>query len=211
MKTSSRRRALAGTIPVLLLSVAACSDDGADGAEASSPSTAALDASTTTAGGDTSTTEGDAGGGPSLAELEERLDLAMAELVAMPGGPPGVVGVVQIDDEKTTHAAGVADIDGDAAPTADDHMRVASVAKAFSGATALSLVDQGVLSLDDTIGERLPELPAEWADVTLRQLLNHTSGMPDFLRSPSFAEAARRRSTTRRCPRSCCCSPRTSH
>ncbi len=125
-----------------------------------------------------------------MAELEERLDLAMAELVAMPGGPPGVVGVVQIDDEKTTHAAGVADVDGDAAPTADEHMRVASVAKAFSGATALSLVDEGVLSLDDTIGERLPELPAEWADVTLRQLLNHTSGMPDFLRSPSFADAA---------------------
>src|SRR5918997_252970 len=106
MKTSSRRRALAGTISVLLLSVAACSDDGADGAEASSPSTT-LEASATTAGEASTTTEGDTSGAASVSQLEERLDLAMAELVAMPGGPPGVVGVVQIDDEKTTHAAGV--------------------------------------------------------------------------------------------------------
>ena len=64
-----------------------------------------------------------------------------------------------------------------------DHMRIASVAKAFSGATALSLVDEGVLSLDDTIAERLPELPEAWGEVTLRQLLNHTSGLPDYTAS----------------------------
>ena len=85
--------------------------------------------------------------------------------------------------------AGVAEIGAPAAPTADDHMRVASVAKAFSGATALALVDKGVLSLDDTIGERLPDLPDAWSDVTLRQLLNHTSGVPDFIHASSFADA----------------------
>jgi D-alanyl-D-alanine carboxypeptidase len=68
-------------------------------------------------------------------------------------------------------------------------MRVASIAKAFSAATALALVDEGVLSLDDTIGERLPDLPDAWADVTLRQLLAHTSGVPDFIRSSAFGDA----------------------
>jgi CubicO group peptidase (beta-lactamase class C family) len=62
----------------------------------------------------------------------------------------------------------------------DDHMRLASVAKAFSGATALSLVSKGVLSLGDTIGELLPKLPKAWHGVALRQLLNHTSGIPDL-------------------------------
>jgi D-alanyl-D-alanine carboxypeptidase len=38
-------------------------------------------------------------------------------------------------------------------------MRIASVAKAFSGAVALSLVSKGVLSLNDTIGDLLPGLP----------------------------------------------------
>ncbi len=190
MKTSSRRLALVGSVPVLLLSIAACSDDGADTAGA----TPTTEVATTTAGVPSSTedaasSDDAAGAAPSTEDLEADLQEAMEELVAMPGGPPGVVGVVQLGDDKSTFAAGVADVDGDAAPTADDHIRAASVAKAFSGATALSLVDEGVLSLDDTIGERLPDLPEAWADVTLRQLLNHTSGMPDFLRSPSFAEA----------------------
>jgi D-alanyl-D-alanine carboxypeptidase len=68
-------------------------------------------------------------------------------------------------------------------------MRIASVSKAFSGATALALVDQGILSLDDTIGARLPDLPTQWHGVTLRQLLAHTSGLPDFTASPAFANA----------------------
>ena len=37
-----------------------------------------------------------------------------------------------------------------------------------------------MLSLDDTIGARLPNLPAAWGAVTLRQLLQHTSGVPSF-------------------------------
>ena len=57
-------------------------------------------------------------------------------------------------------------------------MRIASVAKAFSGAVALALVDRGRLHLGDTMGELLPRLPSNWAPVTLRQALNHTSGLP---------------------------------
>jgi D-alanyl-D-alanine carboxypeptidase len=67
-------------------------------------------------------------------------------------------------------------------------MRIASVAKAFSGAVALSLVDRGKLSLDDTIGEVLPSLPAAWAQVTLRQALNHTGGLPDYIKSQAFLD-----------------------
>lgn len=76
-------------------------------------------------------------------------------------------------------------------PRADDHMRIASVAKAFSGAVSLALVDRGALALDDTLGERLPHLPRDWHAVTLRQLLQHTSGLPDFSRSPRFQAIVR--------------------
>jgi D-alanyl-D-alanine carboxypeptidase len=113
----------------------------------------------------------------------------LAELVAMPGGPPGVVSVVQVGNDRTVHTAGVSDLSTRAVPNASDHMRVASAAKAFSGATALSLVDQGVLKLDDTIGKWLPDMPAAWSAVTLRQLLSHTSGLPDFTQSPAFGQA----------------------
>lgn len=135
--------------------------------------------------GSTSSTAAETGSVTSAA-----LDQALAELVAMPGGPPGVISIVQIGDERTVHTAGVAEVGSDTPPAADDFMRIASVAKAFSGATALALVDEGELALDDTIGERLPDLPAAWADVTLRELLDHTSGLPDFTESPGLAAAA---------------------
>lgn len=128
--------------------------------------------------------------GAGTTSTSDALDQALAELVAMPGGPPGVISIVQIGDERTVHTAGVAEVGSDAPPAADDFMRIASVAKAFSGATALALVDTGELSLDDTIGERLPDLPAAWADVTLRELLNHTSGLPDFTETEGLAAAA---------------------
>ena len=57
-------------------------------------------------------------------------------------------------------------------------MRIASTAKAFSGAAALSLVDQHCLSLRDTIGKWLPKLPKAWRSSTLAQALSHTSGLP---------------------------------
>lgn len=123
------------------------------------------------------------------AAADAALDRALSKLVAMPGGPPGVIAVVQRGGQVKVHTAGYGDVETKRRPRGTDHMRIASTAKAFSGATALSLVTKGVLSLDDTIGQRLPSLPAGWGAVTLRQLLNHTSGVPDFTASPAFQQA----------------------
>jgi CubicO group peptidase (beta-lactamase class C family) len=129
------------------------------------------------------------------------LDRALEELVAMRGGPPGVIAVVQRGKYLRAHRFGVADLSKGRRPRLKDHMRIASVSKAFSGATALSLVSKGVLALDDTIGERLPSLPEAWAKVTLRQLLNHTSGIPDFTQSQRFQRVVRANPTTPPRPR----------
>jgi D-alanyl-D-alanine carboxypeptidase len=130
------------------------------------------------------------------------LDRALKELVSMEGGPPGVIAVVQRGEKREVHTFGVAKLKSERPMRADDRMRIASAAKAFSGAVALSLVSKGKLSLDDTIDERLSDLPEDypeyfpgedfpggWSDVTLRQLLNHTSGLPDLLGSDAFVEA----------------------
>ena len=120
------------------------------------------------------------------------LDRALEDLVAMEGGPPGVIAVVQRGQQRKVHTFGVRNIKSGLPIRVDDRMRIASVAKAFSGAVALSLVSDGKLSLQDTIGERkrLRELlPEAWWEVTLRQLLNHTSGIPDLLSDPGVQEA----------------------
>ncbi|MGW6985721.1 serine hydrolase domain-containing protein [Streptomyces sp. NPDC054932] len=116
--------------------------------------------------------------------LQRQLDL----LVAQDDGPPGVIALLTRADRTEVYTAGVGDIATGRPPHPDDHMRIASIAKAFSGAVALRLVDQNLLSLDDTIGERLPDQPQAWHAVTLRQLLQHTSGLPDFSTAPEFLE-----------------------
>jgi D-alanyl-D-alanine carboxypeptidase len=117
------------------------------------------------------------------------LDGALRSLVARHGGPPGVIAIVQRGQHREVHTFGVRDLESGQRMRPGDRMRIASTAKAFSGAVALSLVSKGKLSLDDTIGERMPELPDAWSEVTLRQLLDHTSGIPDFSQDEDYRKA----------------------
>jgi len=125
-----------------------------------------------------------------------QLDRALDRLVAMRGGPMGAISIVQRGAARTVYRAGVGDRNGRTPIRSTDHMRMASTSKAFSGAVALALVDQRMLSLDDAIGQRLPSLPAAWAPVTLRQLLDHTSGLPDFTESTTYLDTLRRNTRT---------------
>jgi CubicO group peptidase (beta-lactamase class C family) len=58
---------------------------------------------------------------------------------------------------------------------------IASVTKLFTAATALRLVEEGRLELDESLTRSLPELGRSWNRVVLRHCLNHTSGIPDFV------------------------------
>src|SRR4029079_4110646 len=104
-------------------------------------------------------------------------------------GPTVVSFVVQSGGDPVQFTAGYGDVATKAPFGVTDAMRLASVAKAFSGAAAMSAVADGKLTLDSTVGEILPQQSPTWAKVTLAQLLQHTSGIPDFSKSPAFAEA----------------------
>ena len=125
----------------------------------------------------------------SACAADAALDRALAGLVRHADGPPGVAALVQRGDLKVLHRAGTADVATGAPIRATDSMRLASVSKAFSGAVALSLAAQGALALRDTVGKWLPYLPRTWSKVTLRELLAHTSGIPDFSQTAAFREA----------------------
>lgn len=127
--------------------------------------------------------------GRTSAKVRDRaLDRAVERLVEMKGGPPGAAAIVQRGVRPRLHTAGVAKRHGDTPIVANDYMRLASVSKAFSGAAALALVDQGKLSLGDTIAARVPGMPAAWGAVTLRQLLDHTSGLPNYAANKTFLD-----------------------
>ncbi|MBA2506874.1 MAG: beta-lactamase family protein, partial [Thermoleophilaceae bacterium] len=110
----------------------------------------------------------------------------MRAFVKVDGAPPGAIATLRKNGSTKTFTAGVANTRTRAAARPTDHMRIASVSKAFSGAVALDLIGKGQLSFDDTIASRRPDLPAAWGAVTLRQLLGHTSGVPDYTQSKGF-------------------------
>ncbi|MET7997518.1 serine hydrolase domain-containing protein [Amycolatopsis sp. NPDC005232] len=121
--------------------------------------------------------------------VEDSLRSAIRRLHESPHGPPAVVVAIGRGSGTSLYTAGVPRLGAHRSPRADHRMRVASVAKAFSGATALSLVSSGRLSLDTTVGRTVRGMPREWSAATVRQLLGHTSGIPDFSGTNVFRDA----------------------
>lgn len=122
-------------------------------------------------------------GRPGDAAVQRLLD----RLVGTPGGPVGAIVTLYRGGRTTVLRAGRADASRSGAPGLGDHMRIASISKAFTGAVALHLVQAGRLGLDDTVGRRLPGvMPRAWSMVTVREMLNHTSGLPDYTQSDGF-------------------------
>ena len=115
------------------------------------------------------------------------LQRSMAKVVA--AGAPGIVALIDDGSAATgarpwTAARGVADLRTRRAMTSHQRFRVGSVTKSFVATVALQLVDEGRLSLSDTVASRLPGILPYGDRVTLRQLLNHASGIPEYAIGP---------------------------
>ncbi len=100
-------------------------------------------------------------------------------------GPGAAVLVVRGDEVLFRGARGEADIAGHVPLSADATFRIGSVTKQFSAAGLLLLVEDGKVSLDDPLSRFLPEYP-NGAAITVRELLNHTSGVKSYTGIPGY-------------------------
>ncbi|HEY5757724.1 MAG TPA: serine hydrolase domain-containing protein [Steroidobacter sp.] len=98
------------------------------------------------------------------------------------GDRPGCsVGVFRNGETALLRNYGLADLATKAPLTADTVFYMASVSKQFTSLAAAKLIEDGKLGLDDDIRKWLPELPRYATPVTVRRLMNHTSGAREVL------------------------------
>lgn len=127
-------------------------------------------------------------GSMGAAELSRALETYLAGLAATDGFA-GAVLVAKDGKTLFERAFGLADRDRKVAVTPATRFNVASIGKAFTKAAIGQLVEQGKLTLTDTIGALLPDYPNEAArPATVDQLLNHAGGVADFF-GPQFDQA----------------------
>jgi D-alanyl-D-alanine carboxypeptidase len=95
-------------------------------------------------------------------------------------GSPGVVALVRSGQQTWQGAGGLGDLGAKRPARAGDRFRIGSVTKSFVATVALQLVGEDKLGLDDHLERWLPGLVPNGDDITVRQLLNHTSGLYDY-------------------------------
>ena len=118
------------------------------------------------------------------------IDALVTDTLATSGVPSAQVAVVRGGRLVFSRAYGKAS-DTQPRATADQPYQIASISKQFTAAALLLLEDDGRLSLDDKVAKYMPEVSGAEA-ITLRQLLDHTSGLRDYWpQDYSFAAMAR--------------------
>jgi CubicO group peptidase (beta-lactamase class C family) len=98
------------------------------------------------------------------------------------------IGVARGDEVLIAEGFGLANVELDVPATADTVYRIGSITKEFTAAAILLLVEDGKVSLDGVLTTYLPEYPEAGDSITIRHLLQHTSGVANFTGLPAYRQ-----------------------
>jgi len=128
-------------------------------------------------------------GDAAAAERKSEAASLQKDLDALVGaGVPGAILLVRDGDRSVRLTAGLGDVTHKTAMRPDDHFKIASLTKTYTATVVLQLVAEGKLRLSDSVERRLPGVVPNGHNITIRQLLNHTSGLADFEADPRYLE-----------------------
>ena len=116
---------------------------------------------------------------PTRADVQRAFDRVVA------AGVPGATGVIRGPHGIERYSAGDADVRRGVAISSRDHTRAGSITKAFTSTVILQLVASGRFGLDDSVESLLPGALPDGDQITVRQLLNMSSGLADYCSVPA--------------------------
>ena len=105
-------------------------------------------------------------------------------------GAPGATVALSIDGRPWSAGVGCAEPGGQEALPTNARFGLYSITKTVIATIVLGMAEDRMFALDDPIGQFLPDLPFD-TRVSIRQLLNHTGGIPDYGSDPAYQEAVR--------------------
>src|SRR5690349_12838007 len=120
-------------------------------------------------------------GAPTAAGDPLRTTLRHDARALVDAGVPGVVVLARRPGANVSLAAGVADAATADPMRVDDRFRIGSLTKTYASVVVLQLVAEGTLRLDDSVERWLPGAVPGGSAITVRELLDHSSGIPDYL------------------------------
>lgn len=117
---------------------------------------------------------------PHTAILADEIDDLVEAHLKKHNIPSISLAIVQNGEVVRAKGYGFADLEHRAPASQDTIYQIGSVGKMFTAACILRLENEGKLSVQDSVRKHLPEAPESWDNITIHQLLNHTSGIGDF-------------------------------
>lgn len=114
-----------------------------------------------------------------MGKLDGKVDAVFADM-DVPQHPGAALLVIDRDEIVYRKCYGLADLETSRPITTDSSFYLASISKQFTAMAAMLLADQGGLCFDDRLPVYFPGLPSWSAEISLRYLLHHTAGLPDY-------------------------------
>lgn len=129
-------------------------------------------------------------GNPRVAYLGQSVDRMVYEFMEQEQIPGMTLAIVQAPYISRVAGYGVTDLDEGRLAAVKTLWPAGPVSQGFAAVAVMQLVEQGNLRLEDPIGRYVSDLPQAWQSVTLRQLLQHSSGIADYRDADGFDGSA---------------------
>jgi CubicO group peptidase (beta-lactamase class C family) len=121
-----------------------------------------------------------AGAGIARAEPSDRIDAIVRAEMTRQRIPGVAVAIVQKGKVLKSQGYGYANVEHAVPVTSETMFQSGSVGKQFTAALVMMLVEDGRIRLDASVRDYLPDAPESWQPITIRHLLTHTSGIPNY-------------------------------
>ncbi len=120
------------------------------------------------------------------AEIVERVEAVLETVIDQPETVGFSLAIARDNKMLLETARGLAELEFETPANRETIFRIGSVTKQFTAAAIMKLVEEKKLKLDNLVDDLLPDVDFGRRAVTVRQLLNHTSGLPNYTERPDF-------------------------